>query len=59
VDKFLARSGLVEDLQIVDEEFMNHVLDRFKWQQIALRDIEPVRNSVEEILALLRKELNN
>lgn len=44
---------------IVDDEFMNHVLDRFKWQQIALRDIEPVRTSVEEILALLRKELNN
>ena len=43
----------------VDSEFMNHALDRFKWQQIALRDIEPVHTAVEEILTLLEKELNN
>ena len=43
----------------VDHEFMNHVLDRFKWQQIALRDIEPVHAAVEEILTLLENELNN
>lgn len=43
----------------VDNEFMNHVLDRFKWQQIALRDIEPVRIAIEEILTLLDKELDN
>jgi len=43
----------------VDNEFMNHVLDRFKWQQIALRDIEPVHTAVEEIITLLEKELNN
>jgi hypothetical protein len=42
---------------IVDQEFINHVLDRFKWQQIALRDIEPVRVAVEEILALIDQEL--
>lgn len=42
----------------VDNEFINHVLDRFKWQQIALRDIEPVHTAVDEILALLEKELN-
>ena len=44
---------------IVDDEFMNHVLDRFKWQQLALRDIEPVHTAVEDILSLLEKELNN
>jgi hypothetical protein len=38
---------------------MNQVLERFKWQQIALRDIEPVHTAVEEILTLLEKELNN
>ncbi len=43
----------------IDNEFMNHVLDRFKWQQIALRDIEPVHIAVEEILTLLEKELND
>lgn len=43
----------------VDNEFLNHVLDRFKWQQIALRDIEPVHTAVEEILTLLEEELNN
>ena len=43
----------------VDNEFINHVLDRFKWQQLALRDIEPVHTAVEEILTLLEKELNN
>ena len=44
---------------VVDDEFMNHVLDRFKWQQIALRDIQPVITAVEEILTLLEKELSN
>jgi hypothetical protein len=42
----------------VDTEFVNHVLDRFKWQQIALRDIVPVQTSVEEILVLLDQELS-
>ena len=41
----------------VDADFLNHVLDRFKWQQIALRDIEPVRVALEEILRLLEVEL--
>lgn len=44
---------------VVDDEFMNHVLDRFKWQQIALRDIQPVSTAVEDILALLEEELGN
>lgn len=42
----------------VDEDFVNHVLDRFKWQQIALRDIEPLHAAVEEILMLLEIELS-
>ena len=44
---------------VVDKDFINHVLDRFKWQQIALRDIEPVRAAVEEILALIGQELGD
>lgn len=44
---------------VVDREFQNHVLDRFKWQQIALRDIEPVRNAVDEILQILSAELSS
>jgi hypothetical protein len=41
----------------VDADFVNHVLDRFKWQQLALRDVAPVRSAVEEILALLEEEI--
>jgi hypothetical protein len=37
---------------------VNHVLDRFKFQQIALRDIAPLREAVDEILMLLEAELN-
>lgn len=44
---------------VVDTEFVNHVLDRFKWQQIALRDIVPVQSAVEDILALIEEELRN
>jgi len=43
----------------VDTEFLNHVLDRFKWQQVALRDIEPVRVALEDILRLLEIELKS
>jgi hypothetical protein len=43
---------------ITDQEFVNHVLDRFKFQQIALRDIAPLREAVDEILMLLEAELN-
>jgi hypothetical protein len=43
----------------VDAEFLNHVLDRFKWQQVALRDIEPVRVALEEILRLLEIEMES
>ncbi|MEP4484997.1 MAG: hypothetical protein ABJ013_05170 [Halioglobus sp.] len=38
---------------IVDEELVNNVLDRYKLQQIALRDIGSVINAVDEILRLL------
>ena len=44
---------------VVDDDFINHVLDRFKWQQIALRDLEPVQNAVEDILTLIERELGN
>ena len=44
---------------VVDEEFVNHVLDRFKWQQIALRDLAPVQAAVEDILALIDAELSD
>ncbi|MEP0202656.1 MAG: hypothetical protein ABJ084_00930 [Halioglobus sp.] len=38
---------------IVDDELVNNVLDRYKLQQIALRDIGSVINAVDEILRLL------
>jgi hypothetical protein len=43
----------------VDADFLNQVLDRFKWQQVALRDIEPVRAALKEILQLLETELES
>jgi len=43
----------------VDADFLNHVLDRFKWQQVALRDLEPVRVALEDVLQLLEVELEN
>lgn len=43
----------------VDADFLNHVLDRFKWQQVALRDLEPVRVALEDILRLLAIELEH
>ena len=52
-----ASSSGARDPLVVDRDFQNHVLDRFKWQQIALRDIEPVRDAVDEILILLDAEL--
>lgn len=52
-----AVSSMTRDPLVVDREFQNHVLDRFKWQQIAVRDIQPVRNTVDEILQLLSSEL--
>jgi len=42
---------------IVDQTFVNNVLDRYKSQQIALRDIKPVLATVENILVLLDKEI--
>lgn len=54
-----AASSTARNPLIVDRDFQNHVLDRFKWQQIALRDIEPVRNAVEDILQLLKEELSS
>jgi hypothetical protein len=42
---------------VVDEEFVNHVLNRFTWQQLALREIGPLSAAIDEILALLEQEL--
>jgi hypothetical protein len=42
---------------IADQAFVNNVLDRYKSQQIALRDIMPVLAAVEQILVLLDKEI--
>ncbi len=54
----LSAPALREPL-FVDEAFINHVLDRYKWQQIALRDILPVKEAVEDILALVEQELTD
>ena len=43
---------------IVDAELINNVLDRYKLQQIALRDIGPVIRAVDEILRLLEGDLD-
>ncbi len=42
---------------IVDTDFVNNVLDRYKLQQIALRDIRPITDAVDEILMLLDEEI--
>jgi hypothetical protein len=42
---------------IADEMFFNHVMERYKWQQLALRDLVPVQAAVEDILSLLEHEL--
>lgn len=42
---------------VVDQTFVNNVLDRYKSQQIALRDLMPVLAAVEQILVLLDKEI--
>lgn len=44
---------------IVDQDFTNQVLDRFKFQQIALRDIAPLHEAVDEILALLENDIDD
>lgn len=46
------------DELIVDKELINHVLDRFKLQQIALRDIQLVINAADNILLLLEEEIS-
>ena len=43
---------------VIDAELINNVLDRYKLQQIALRDIGPVIHAVEEILRLLDGDLD-
>jgi hypothetical protein len=41
-----------------DEIFLNHALDRFRLQKLAVRDIDPVREAVDEILALIEEDLS-
>jgi hypothetical protein len=43
---------------LVDTDLVNNVLDRYKLQQIALRDIGPVIRAVNEILRLLEGNLD-
>jgi len=43
---------------IVDSALVNNVLDRYKLQQIALRDIGPIIDAVDKILMLLENEIN-
>lgn len=43
----------------VDQEFLNHVMERYKWQQLALRDLAPVQRAVEDILAHLDREIRD
>lgn len=43
---------------IVDAAFVNNVLDRYKLQQIALRDIGPIIDAVDSILILLQNEIS-
>ena len=42
---------------IVDMEFENLILNRYTWQQIALRDIGPLHKALEEILEILETEV--
>jgi hypothetical protein len=42
---------------VADTAFRNEVIDRYKWQLLALRDIEPLRAAVQEVLLLLEDEL--
>ena len=43
---------------IVDTDLVNNVLDRYKLQQIDLRDIGPIIDAVDEILMLLDEEIS-
>jgi hypothetical protein len=43
---------------VVDTAFVNNVLDRYKLQQIALRDIGPVIEAVDRILILLENDIS-
>jgi hypothetical protein len=61
---FAELSGAGEDKReriplVADTAFRNEVMDRYKWQLLALRDIEPLRETVQEILLLLDDELGS
>ncbi|WP_439105826.1 hypothetical protein [Congregibacter sp.] len=42
---------------MVDAELVNNVLDRYKYQQIVLRDIGPIVDSIDKILTLLDNDI--
>lgn len=42
---------------VVDSEFESQLIDRYRWQVIALRDQQPLRVAADEILGLLGEEL--
>jgi hypothetical protein len=44
---------------IVDQAFINNVLDRYKLQQIVLRDLKPLQAAADRILALLGNEIRD
>lgn len=51
--------GLPADMQIqADAEFRNHVVDRYKWQLLALRDLAPIEKTVDDVLLHLERELD-
>ena len=47
------------ELLLADLTFKNMVMDRYKFQAIVLRDIEPLRIASEDILQLLDKEIRD
>ena len=42
---------------LVDEMLLNHILDRFQFQTLAIRDIEPLHKAVDEVLSLIEEEI--
>lgn len=44
---------------VADAAFRNEVMDRYKWQLLALRDIEPLRETVRKILLHLEDEMEH
>ncbi len=43
----------------VDQGFLNQIVERFQFQTLAIRDVQPVRDALNEMLALLEEELGS